>query len=98
MEISAKEVILLGFLLLILFSAADKINKEMKDAINLPLKALIVKGKFGSERNAENVTKLVENVNKVWQKTNISFGLMNIETVEMNSVVITTALKGNGNC
>jgi len=97
MEISAKEVILFGLSLLILFSIADQINKEMKDEISLPLKALVVKGELGGERNEENITKLVENANKVWQKANVSFGLTKIETVEINSDVINTALKGNGN-
>jgi hypothetical protein len=93
---AAVQVILFGLLMLGLFSIGDELNKEMNEVITLPLKALIVKGELGSGRNADNATKLIENVNRVWSVANISFYVKSSAIVEMGSDEITTALKGNG--
>lgn len=93
---TAVQVISLGLLMLVLFSIGDETNKEMRNVINLPLNALIVKGELGSERNGENITKLIENVNEVWSVANISFDVKSAAIVEMSSDKIINALRGNG--
>lgn len=89
----AIRVILFGLLLMSLFSIADNLNKEMGNVVNLPLNAVIVKGELGSERSEDNVNKLVENINTVWNEANISFEVKDVKSVEMSSAEIITAME-----